>query len=372
MPQHPIGIVGAGFGGLVLARRLGQRGIPYVLFDKEKSRPKHGRSHGITLHPWAYRPLLECLKMDENTFRASLAVDKGSGGSGSVRPGSLDRSFRADRRKLHRLLGQGLDIRWDHELASIESEDGTNVLHFTSGEQSPASIVVGADGGNGRVRQLLSPATEPTVLPYAVYNGKCKVHGDAFAKQYAPYMQGASMIEREQNGTFMQIAINQSTGGYFSLSYIYSRPSRRHDPLFNPNRLKTEANQIPSALFEEIADLGDIEKPFPSVFNADRMRGDRLLNWLMRTHIIPKDDLMSAAANGIVLLGDSAHAQPILGGWGANAAIVDGLELAALGLERSGYNLAQFYDLKYETWQKDVKECEKRISCMHGMSNARL
>jgi 2-polyprenyl-6-methoxyphenol hydroxylase-like FAD-dependent oxidoreductase len=79
MSPQPLTIIGAGLAGVTLGRALLERGIPVVLYDRATSAPRHG--YGISLHASTYRPLLNMLKMDEQTFRQNVAVDAAVGGN---------------------------------------------------------------------------------------------------------------------------------------------------------------------------------------------------------------------------------------------------------------------------------------------------
>ena len=154
MSQPQISIVGAGLSGLVLGRCLLTRGISSVLFEREVARtgsPKHG--YGITLHPWAYRPLLKYLDIDETLFRKKLAVDSTIGGIGRIEShahpiieGRDVASFRANRQKLEQMMSEGLDVRWEHGLVDVKSKDSSNIMHFRNGQELPSKLVIGADG----------------------------------------------------------------------------------------------------------------------------------------------------------------------------------------------------------------------------------
>jgi 2-polyprenyl-6-methoxyphenol hydroxylase-like FAD-dependent oxidoreductase len=78
----------------------------------------------------------------------------------------------------------------------------------------------------------------------------------------------------------------------------------------------------------EVGKLPELEHPFSDAFDVEYMRGDRILHWLMRDTLVPLDDLTRLAERRILLIGDAAHAMPILGGDGANATILDAVELA--------------------------------------------
>jgi len=380
MSQPQISIIGAGLSGLVLGRCLLQHGISSVLFDQGVARSgstRHG--YGITLHPWAYKPLLKYLDLDEGTFRKRLAVDAAVGGVGRIESNSSPvaedtdvSSFRANRQRLENMLSEGLSVRWEHDLANVKSEDSSNTLEFRNGQQLQSAIVVGAEGPHSQVRKFISPSTDFNVLPFAVYNGKRRLILETFDEKYASDMDGATVIERRKGQTLLQITVNDRTSQSVSISYTYSRPAHHPDPIFNPDRPASGARDIPAEFFNEIAGLEDLQGPFKEVFDVDKMHGDRLLNWLMRSVLVSVPELKGAADHGIVLMGDSVHAGPILGGYGANAAIKDGVELAEYIIEHGTKSLAGFYESRYETWRQYVESSEAQLGQMHDKARPNL
>ena len=380
MSQPQISIIGAGLAGLVLGRCLLHRGISSVLFEREVARTgstRHG--YGITLHPWAYRPLLKYLDLDETLFRKKLAVDSAVGGVGRIESRSHPlieetdaASFRANRQKLEQMISEGLDVRWEYGLAEVKLKHSSNVMHFRNGHELQSKLVIGADGPHSEVRKSISPQTNFNVLPFAVYNGKRRLSRETFDEKYASYMDGANMLERRDGKTLMQITVNDRSNESVSISYTYSRPAKQPDPLFKPERPVSGATDIPDEFFTEIGELQNLEGPFKEVFDVDEMQSDRLLNWLMRSVFVQVPDLNIAADQGVVVMGDAVHAGPILGGYGANAAIKDGVELAEFILEKGTDNLSKFYEPRYQTWQKYVESSEAQLAKMHGQARPNL
>lgn len=376
--SHPqISIIGAGISGLVLGRCLLHRGIPFALFERDAASSRTARySYGITLHSWAYRPLLKYLEIDEKTFKKSLAVDAPVGGTGqggnSVDEDINASSFRANRQKFEHLLRNGLDVKWEHGVSEIKAHGNSNTIKFHNGEQAQSVVVVGADGPHSAVRKSISPVTDLNVLPFAVYNGKRRLKRQTFDEKYASYMDGANVIEQKEGQALMQISTNDRSDDSVSISYTYSRSAQQSDAIFNPDRSMSGATDIPDELFEELAKLRSLEGPFKEVFSVDSMKGDRLLNWLMRSSLVDVQELRSAAHQGIIIIGDSAHSTPILGGCGANAAIQDGVELAEYIAENGTESLANFYEPRYETWRKYVEDSEIQLAEMHGTARANL
>ena len=103
-----------------------------------------------------------------------------------------------------------------------------------------------------------------------------------------------------------------------------------------------------------------------------KVREDRLLHWLMRDIRPDLQEAQQIAQSGVVLIGDSVHATPILGGDGADLAITDGLDLAehiaAHGIEY----LAKFYANRHDSWDKAVTSSESELQRMHDNKLSQL
>jgi 2-polyprenyl-6-methoxyphenol hydroxylase-like FAD-dependent oxidoreductase len=115
-----------------------------------------------------------------------------------------------------------------------------------------------------------------------------------------------------------------------------------------------------------------LEDPIKDAFDGDKMRGDRILHWLMRDILVPSDDLKSFAKRGIVLIGDAAHATSILSGGGANSALADAVELAEWIASRGLEDVGGFYEKRYGEWELEVKGSEERLVEMHSVSRSSL
>jgi 2-polyprenyl-6-methoxyphenol hydroxylase-like FAD-dependent oxidoreductase len=86
----------------------------------------------------------------------------------------------------------------------------------------------------------------------------------------------------------------------------------------------------------------------------------------MRSVFVKGSELLEAAKKGIVVMGDSVHAGPILGGYGANAAVKDGVEMAEQIIANGTEGLSEFYEPRYENWRKYVDMSERQLAEMHG------
>lgn len=372
MTAPSISIVGAGIGGLTLGRALLKHGLPAVLYERKPSSSRY--SYAITLHSYSYRPLLDVLDMDEMTFRRAVAVDGPVGGTGKINPKSIvhsgdltSSSFRAHRETLERLLRQGLDIRSKQEVDEIQESPSGMVLCLQSGEKVNSDCIIGVDGPHSNVRKFTSHKTSPKVLPFVAFNGKRRVTREVWDSIYSPWMQSSNLIQIKQNGIVLQVQVNEEQKDMVSVSWVYSRPARgTTDGLHKPDRPLSRATDIPEGFFHEIGALQGLEQPFKEVFDTEKLRQDKIYHWLMRTILVGAQELAHCAEKRVFLMGDAIHAEPIVGGEGANSAIIDGVELAHC-ISRSGSDgFTEFYHKRYPSWETGVTKSERLIAEIHG------
>jgi 2-polyprenyl-6-methoxyphenol hydroxylase-like FAD-dependent oxidoreductase len=378
MRTPTIYIIGVGTAGLTLARCLKNKGIQAIIFEKNPSPARH--NYGISLKPRACEALLRVLEMDESTFYQRVAIDGENGGRGSVYPKHVTKSdalkerepFRAHRGRLEGVLRESLDVRWGQALRDIESSGAEHVLTLRGGEKIRSPLLVDASGVHSPIRKSLLPGSQLNVLPYIAFRGTRHIDESIFKKLYEIKLQVGNVLEMRHRNILVQISINdrRKVRDGVDISYIYSRPAHQYDQLHQPDRDLHQATNISELFFAEASKLQDLEEPFQDALDGEKMRGDRILHWLMRDILVPLDDLKSLAKSGVLLVGDAAHATPILGGQGANSAIADAVELAewisSRGLEETG----AFYEKRYAEWELEMEESAKRLAEMHSVSRS--
>jgi len=166
--HYPIAIIGAGLGGLTLARVLHVNGIAATVFDLEDSPAARGQGGMLDIHEESgqaalhaaglHSRFLEEVHVGGQAMRvldkhANLLRDEPDDGTGE-RP-EIDRG---DLRDL--LLGSlpAETIRWGAKVTQVERDETHHEVTFADGGVVTADLLVGADGAWSRVRPLLSDA----------------------------------------------------------------------------------------------------------------------------------------------------------------------------------------------------------------------
>ena len=159
-----IAIVGAGLGGLTLARVLHMNGIDAVVYEREPSREARGRGGMLDIHS-GQQALREAGLIEQFyaiargegqdmrllTPDGTLLFQEDTPDDAPLERPEVDR---ADLRNL--LLGSLPEdaVRWGHGFKYADN----GLLHFADGSSATYDLLVGADGAASRVRTLLTDA----------------------------------------------------------------------------------------------------------------------------------------------------------------------------------------------------------------------
>ncbi|SEC23528.1 FAD-dependent oxidoreductase [Streptomyces melanosporofaciens] len=313
-----IAIVGAGLGGLALARVLHVNGMDAVVFEREASRDARGQGGMLDIHS-GQRALREAGLIDR--FHA---IARGEGqdmrllepdGTLLLQEDTPDDAPlerpEVDRADLRNLLLDSLPedmVRWGRAFTSADN----GLLHFADGGSATYDLLVGADGAQSRVRALLTDAR-----PAHIGQNIVEV--------------GIPDIDR----THPDLAAMVGRGNYWVLGNGLSLAAQRN----GDGRVR-----IGLSFYNTAEDwLATSGIPFDDPAAARARLIDLLAGWDARftaliaacdDAVVPRSittlpvGLTWPSTPDITLLGDAAHLMPPVGE-GANMALLDG---ALLGL----------------------------------------
>ncbi len=164
-----IAIIGGGPGGLTLARLLQHGHAKVSVYERDKSRSARVQGSALDLHEdsglaaleaaglmdafWLHhRPDLDRLRLTD--AHGTVLHDHPRQMSGAGKRPEIERG------PLRDLLLDSLrpgTVEWDCKLESAEMQGEQVALRFAGGKTALADIVVGSDGANSRLRELVTP-----------------------------------------------------------------------------------------------------------------------------------------------------------------------------------------------------------------------
>ena len=314
-----IAIIGAGLGGLTLARVLHVHGIAATVYEADASHDARAQGRMLDIHEHNGQLALR----DAGLFEAFLTLihaggqatrvldsdgrvlfedhDDGTGGRPEVNRGDL-------RRLLLDSLPPGT-VRWGCKLAAATPlGGGRHRLTFADGATATTDLLVGADGAWSKVRPLLSDA-KPAYAGISFIETTLLDADARHPASAAAVGSGAMFATTPGKG----IAAHREPGGALHTYVQLARPIEWiagidfSDPAAARARVAAEFDGWAPPLRALIAD-GETD-PIA-----------RALHALPADHAWPR-------VPGVTLVGDAAHLM-VPSGEGANLAMFDGAELA--------------------------------------------
>ncbi|MDW5317372.1 NAD(P)/FAD-dependent oxidoreductase [Rhizobium sp. PL01] len=334
-----IAIIGAGPGGLTLARILHLHGIAATVFEREEhalSRPQGGT---LDLHLESGQLALRKAGLEAEFRRIARYDDQG----GRLYDKSANLLFsdddadegerpEVDRTALRQVLLDSLPtdiIRWGQAIRDVrQRDDGAYDLLTDDGSTGMFDLVVGADGAWSRVRPLVS-AYKPqysglTFIEFGIDDVDAR--HPAISKLVG---RGKIGVEGDSRGMIVQRNANAHLRGYAIFRVPLDWAEKTFDfssPVSARTRLAAEFDGWARELVALIHASNEqiVSRPIYALPVGH--------HWQNRP--------------GITLIGDAAHVMSPFGGEGVNAAMLDAAELARHLIEDSDWKRAvKLYEL---------------------------
>ncbi|KAF2103127.1 FAD/NAD(P)-binding domain-containing protein, partial [Rhizodiscina lignyota] len=321
-------IIGSGCAGLFVAQGLKKRGISYSIHDK--TNPAHRpRDWSMTMF-WSFRYYPQLLPDDllaraheaqvRPWYRATETEEmvlRNTETGEVLKKVNSPYAVRVHRAGLRKLLLDGIDVQYNHELVGIEYTSSGVIAHFSDGTSEEGSNIIGADGGQSFVRRmLLGPRAEPETFPqYEMANLSVRYtheQGKYIAETMTPHVdygvhpKGIFFIMLYRN------AIDKDDYSIWTFHFVITFPKELPG---KPFRGQSNANRL--SVLRSLAD--NFAEPRRSA-----------LKWMPEDQEVPNDSIRvwvptewDNHEGRITLAGDAAHAISFHRGQGMNNATVD-------------------------------------------------
>ena len=329
-----IAIIGSGIGGVALAVACLHRGIPFTLFERDKSFSDRSQGYGLTLQQaskamksFGIQSLKEGIISSKHIVHTTEGNIIGEWGMRKWMPSDTKKSQKQTnihisrqslRLALLEQLGGHNSVQWGHQLLDFKESDTKIDLSFqVNGEikNVQTDILVGADGIRSSVRKLLL-GEEILPLRYLdcmVILGICSLK--SLKNIESPLLDGVTVFQTANGKERIYMMPYSEEALMWQLSFPISEEAAKEISTKGKNSLKEEAIQ-----------RTNWHSPIPEIIKATLE--SQISGYPVYDREILSTTLLEKTEKNITLIGDAAHPMSPFKGQGANQALLDALSFA--------------------------------------------
>ena len=322
MHKRTIAVVGAGLGGVLAAILLRQAGNDVTVFEQAGQLGRIGA--GINLGPNVMK-IMRHIGLEARMNAIGLVPETGASrvwDTGEVlynRPYTeWAARFGAQNLIMHRgdllsVLAESLPpdvVRFDKRLVDLAEAGGQTRLSFADGSHDMADLVIGADGVNSRVREILLGVEPPTyggTVAYRAIFPTALLRGALPAFDSTKWWSDARLPAQEDRHFLIYYLTAQRDEVYF----VTGSPAPRWDG---------NVSSVP-------ADMAEIRACYDG-FHDEVIRVIEACPAASKWPLLERSPQAMWSRDGIVLLGDACHPMKPHMGQGAAMAFEDAAVLA--------------------------------------------
>ncbi|MBO0789336.1 MAG: FAD-dependent monooxygenase [Ktedonobacteraceae bacterium] len=351
-PFHVI-IIGAGIGGLCLAQHLKKANISVEVYERDQSRTSRLQGYRIHINPAGSRALYESLppRLYE-IFLATCGLSGkgfnfmteqlqellyiGVADMGIVETNPVDTHKSVSRFTLRQVLLTGLEdmVHFNKAFKRYEeTADGRFTVFFEDGTSASCDVLIGADGGNSRVRKQFLPYARridtghwaiqgktlltdevKQLLPRRLFDGPATIiapHGYGLFIAVQQFQQKPADIE--EIAAAIQLHPNlllSDTTDFVGWGFIARKEKFRHPEAME----KMDGTDLKQVVVEMISDWHP---------HLQRLIGEADPSTILFTPLQSSLPIEHWQTKQVTLIGDAIHSMTPARGIGANTALRD-------------------------------------------------